>query len=236
MTDPLKRCEEELEAANRELASLTYSVSHDLRAPLRTIDGFSEALVEDYGDKLDEQAREYLNRIRSAAKSMNAMIESLAELARVSRDPLRSEKVNVSDVAQSVAARLKQLEPGRQVEFAIAPDLVVDGDPRLLGIVFEQILRNAWKFTSKHKSAKIEVGSENREGSRILFVRDDGAGFDSTYAGKMFGAFQRLHKSDEFDGLGIGLAIVQRIVNRHRGKIWAEGEVERGATFYLDLR
>jgi len=236
MSDALKDDAEQLEAANRELASLTYSISHDLRAPLRTIDGFSEALIEDYGAKLDDQALEYLKRIRSAAISMNEMIVSLAELARVSREELRRERVNVSEIAQSIANRLQQKEPSRNVEVVIEPNLSVDADPRLMTVVFDQLLGNAWKFTRKHKSAKIEVGSENRDGTRILFVRDDGAGFDATYAAKMFGAFQRLHAAHEFEGIGMGLGLVQRIVNRHGGKVWATGEVERGATVYLDLR
>ena len=236
MADPLKQCADDLEAANRELASLSYAVSHDLRAPLRTIDGFSEALLEDYGSRLDAQALDYLGRIRTAAAAMNAMIVALSELSRVSRSALRPERVNISEMAQSIADRLALKDPSRKVQFKIEPNLEVEGDSVLLTMAFEQLLGNAWKFTRGHKAAKIEVGSEVKNRQRILFVRDDGAGFDPTYAAKMFGAFQRLHSAEEFDGIGIGLALVQRIVNRHHGKVWAVGRVEQGATFYLDLK
>jgi light-regulated signal transduction histidine kinase (bacteriophytochrome) len=235
-TDSLKQCADELEAAEKELASLSYSVSHDLRAPLRTIDGFSEALLDEYQNKLDDQGVDYLRRIRSAAARMEMLIGCLIELSRVSRDDLKRERVNLSELATSIASSLQKLEPARNVRFSIEPDLIVDGDPRLLRIAFEHLLGNAWKFTGRHATASIEVGREQRDGRHVLYVRDDGAGFDPLYAERMFGAFQRFHSSSEFEGTGIGLAMVQRIVHRHHGKVWAVGKVEQGTTVYLDLR
>ena len=233
--DALQQCAEELEAAEKELASLSYSVSHDLRAPLRTIDGFSEALLEEYESKLDEQGVDYLRRIRGAAARMELLISCLIDLSRVSRDDLKHEQIDVTAMVTSIASALQKLEPARKVEFSIEPGLVIDGDPRLLRTAFEHLLGNAWKFTNRHPSARIAVGSETTEGRRILYVKDDGAGFDPAYAERMFGAFQRFHSASEFDGTGIGLAMVQRIVRRHHGKVWALGKVEEGATFYLDL-
>ena len=233
--DPLQQCREELEAAEKELASLSYSVSHDLRAPLRTIDGFSEALLDEYQSKLDEQGIDYLRRIRSAAARMELLINCLTELSRVSRDDLNRERIDLTGMIAAIASNIQKLEPERKVELSIEPGLVTDGDPRLLRIAFEHLLGNAWKFTSGHPAARIEVGMEIKNGRRVLFVRDDGAGFDPVYAERMFGAFQRFHSADEFDGTGIGLAMVQRIVHRHHGKVWADSRVEEGATFYLDL-
>ena len=225
----------ELAAVNKELESFSYSVSHDLRAPLRGIDGFSQALLEDYADKLDEQGQNYLRRVRAAAQRMGELIDDLLTLSRVTRGELIQEVVDLSALAQSVANELRQAEPKRQVEFVIAEGLVVEGDRRLLRVMLENLLGNAWKFTSRHSSARIELGVTQSEGDLAFFVRDDGCGFDMAYAGKLFGAFQRLHSASEFPGTGIGLATVQRIVHRHGGKVWAEGRVGEGATFYFTL-
>ena len=233
--DPLQRCAEELEAAEKELAALTYSVSHDLSAPLRTIDGFSEALLDEYESRLDDQGVDYLRRIRGAAARMGLLIDSLVDLSRVSRDPIERDRVDLTAMITAIAATLQKLEPARDIELSIEPGIVIDGDPRLLRIAFQHLLGNAWKFTSRHPAARIEVGTEIKNGRRVLFVRDDGAGFDPAFAQRMFGAFQRFHSTSEFDGTGIGLAMVQRIVHRHHGRVWAAGKVEEGATFYLDL-
>ncbi|MBI2088431.1 MAG: response regulator [Deltaproteobacteria bacterium] len=224
-----------LEAANKELEAFSYSVSHDLRAPLRSIDGFSQALLEDYVEQLDEQGKDYLTRIRTASQRMGHLIDDLLNLSRVTRAEMRPEPVNLSEMAKSLAAELKQREPQRQVAFQIQDGLEVKGDPRLLRVVLENLFSNAWKFTSRHPRARIEFGAAQHNGKPTYFVRDDGAGFDMAYKAKLFGAFQRLHKATEFDGTGVGLATVQRIIRRHGGEIWAEAEVEKGATFYFTL-
>ena len=226
---------DEISKLRKELESLVYSVSHDLRAPLRIIDGFSEALAEDYRDKLDDTARDYLARIREAAGAMESRINALLELSRISGAELRRESVDITQAATAIASKLKTSNPARSVEFAIAPRLAVNGDPALWTIALDHLLGNAWKFTSKHPAAKIEVGSEQRDGRRLLFVRDDGAGFDPAYASRMFTPFQRFHPESEFEGVGIGLALVQRIVSRHGGNVWASGKIEHGATVYIDL-
>lgn len=228
-TDPVK----ELEAVNAELASLSYSIAHDVRSPLRAIDGFSEMLMEDYAGKLDDQGVDYLRRIRSAVARMELLIGCLNDLARVSREDMHIERVNLSEIAERIAERLQKLEPDRRVEFTIAPGLVVDGDARLLATAFEQLLANAWKFTSKRATAKIEVGRSPQAGE--IFVRDDGAGFDPAYAGRLFTPFQRLHAASEFEGIGIGLALVRRIVRRHHGDVRATGGLGSGATVFVEL-
>jgi signal transduction histidine kinase len=225
----------QLEAANKELEAFSYSVSHDLRAPLRGIDGFSKALLEDYGDKLDEKGNEFLNRVRTAAQRMAELIDNLLGLSQVTRGELIRKQVDLSALARSVAAELKQGEPGRVVEFDVTNDVLVEGDPKLLLIVIENLFGNAWKFTSKHSHARVKFGVSNENGETIYYVRDDGAGFEMAYAGKLFGAFQRLHQPIEFQGTGIGLATVGRIIRRHGGRVWAEGEVEKGATFSFTL-
>jgi len=225
----------ELDAANHELESFAYSVSHDLRAPLRALDGFSQILLDDYGEQLDEKGLGYLDRIRAADQRMGALIDALLELSRLSRDELQRERLDISALARGVAAELAEAEPGRVVELAVADGLAADADPRLLHALLTNLLGNAWKFTAEHKSARIEVGVTDAGGERAFYVRDDGAGFDMAYADKLFGAFQRLHSPGEFEGLGIGLATVQRIVRRHGGRVWAEGEVEKGATFWFTL-
>jgi light-regulated signal transduction histidine kinase (bacteriophytochrome) len=225
----------ELETVRKELAALSYSVSHDLRAPLRIIDGFTEALAEDYRERLDGQALEYLRQIRESAQGMERLIHALLDLSRVTTAPLRREMVNLSEIAESIADSLRHSEPGRHVEFAIRRDLVVDGDPALLRIAIDHLLRNAWKFTRQNPKATITFGEEAQDGRRVLFLRDDGAGFDPAYATRMFTPFQRFHSSAEFEGIGIGLAIVQRIVQRHGGSVRAYGNVNAGTTIYIDL-
>jgi light-regulated signal transduction histidine kinase (bacteriophytochrome) len=236
LQDALKQRTADMEAANKELAAFSYSVSHDLRAPLRTIDGFSEALVEDYRDKLDDRGLDYLNRVRGAAERMDLLIKTLVELAQISRGELRRERVELSHIAESIATELKAADPGRNVRFSIQPGLTVEGDPRLLKVALEHLLGNSWKFTSKHPAATIELGSEQRDGHRLFFVRDDGAGFDPAFADKMFAPFQRFHSASEFEGTGIGLAMVQRIIHRHGGKVWAVAAVEAGTTIYISMQ
>ncbi|MBI5569429.1 MAG: PAS domain S-box protein [Desulfomonile tiedjei] len=230
-----KRAEERLRKANAELESFSYSVSHDLRAPLRGIDGWSLALLEDCADQLDERGRKHLERVRSETQRMGKLIDDLLELSRVTRADMRREEADLSSLVRSIAARLKDAEPDRQVDFVIQPGLTVHGDARLLEILLGNLFDNAWKFTGKHASARIEFGRTETEGQTTYFVRDDGAGFDMAYARKLFGAFQRMHKTSEFPGTGVGLATVQRIVHRHDGRVWAEAEVEKGATFYFTL-
>ncbi len=225
----------ELEAVNRELETFSYSVSHDLRAPLRSMDGFSHALLEDYADKLDAEGRDYLQRVRAGSQKMAQLIDDLLKLSRVTRGELDHGEVDMSEVAQTVAAELQKNAPERRVTFDIAPGTVVEGDARLLRIVLENLLGNAWKFTAKHDHATIEFGVTNHDGEPAYFVRDDGAGFDMAYADKLFQPFQRLHTSAEFGGTGIGLATVARIVQRHGGSVWAESGVDQGATMYFTL-
>ncbi|HEX8872743.1 MAG TPA: PAS domain S-box protein [Candidatus Acidoferrum sp.] len=225
----------ELAAANTELEAFSYAVSHDLRAPLRAIDGFGLALLEDCSDKLGADGRDEVRRIRAAAQRMNVLINDLLDLSRVARAAIRPETVNLTAIAHSIAAELRKAQPGRRVEFRIAEQLLTSGDSRLLSIALENLLGNAWKFTSKRESACIEFGRMELTGGPAYFVRDDGAGFDPAGAGRLFGAFQRLHEDREFPGTGIGLATVRRIIHRHGGRIWAEGAPERGATFYFTL-
>ena len=226
----------ELAAVNKELEAFAYSVSHDLRAPLRSIDGFSQALIEDYPDRLDEQGKEYLQRVRLATQRMAVLIDDLLKLSRVTRSEMRQETVDLSALAQSISEDLQETQPERQVSFVIAPDLTTIGDPQLIRLIMENLLSNAWKFTSYHPQARIEFGLTHVDGKETFFVRDDGAGFDMTYANKLFGVFQRLHSSEEFPGTGVGLATVQRIVHRHGGQVWAEGKEEEGATFHFTLK
>ena len=220
----------QLEAANKELESFSYSVSHDLRAPLRAIDGFSQALSEDYADKLDDSARGYLDRVRKAAQRMADLIDALLRLAKVARAPIRFVDVDLSEAARLVGGELQENDPERSVEIVVEPGLSAVGEPNLLLNVFQNLMGNAWKFTRETRDARIEVG---RNASGEVFVRDNGAGFDMAYANKLFGAFQRLHSTDEYEGTGIGLATVARILHRHGGSIRAEGEVGKGATFSM---
>ncbi|MEW6187137.1 MAG: PAS domain S-box protein, partial [Thermodesulfobacteriota bacterium] len=225
----------QLEAANKELESFSYSVSHDLQAPLRSIDGFSRALWEDYTSLIDERGRKYLDRMVGATAKMKLLIEDLLKLSRVTRGELTLTRVNLSRLAAAAAAELQESRPERKVQWLIAPDIMALGDERLLEVVLKNLLANAWKFTSRHTQARIEFGVEEGKGTRVYFVKDDGAGFDTEYAGKLFDTFQRLHSQEEFEGSGIGLAIVQRVVHRHGGRIWGEGAIEQGAVFYFTL-
>lgn len=225
----------ELTAVNKELEAFAYSVSHDLRAPLRGIDGFSKAFLEDYGDQVDEKGKDYLNRVRAASQRMGQLIEDLLKLSRLTRSEMRYKRVDLSAMARNIAADLGENEPDRDVEFAISEGIEVTGDETLLRAVMENLIGNAWKFTSCHEHGRIELGIEDQNGEKVFYVRDDGAGFDMTYVDKLFGAFQRLHPQTDFAGTGIGLATVQRVINRHGGHIWAQGSVEEGATFYFTL-
>jgi PAS domain S-box-containing protein len=234
-TAELEAANRELEAANREVESFAYSVSHDLRQPLRALDGFSQILLDDYGAALDEDGRSHLQRIIAADRRMGALIDALLELSRLSRGDLVRERLDITELARGIAGELAEAEPERAVECAVAEGLSAYADRRLVHALLANLLGNAWKFTARHESAHIEVGAEDADGERVFFVRDDGAGFDMAYSGKLFGAFQSLHSPGEFEGLGIGLATAQRIVRRHGGRVWAEGEVEKGATFWFTL-
>ncbi len=231
----LQEATAKLLAVNKELESFSYSVSHDLRAPLRGMQGFSELLLKDYGPRLDDRARDYLNRIRAAGLRMGQLIDDLLRLSRISTAALEREQVDLTELARQVGGELRQQDPERDVTFAIAEGLCARGDRRLLEVVLENLLGNAWKFTGSHPSARIEVGRAACDGQPAFYVRDDGAGFDMAYAANLFGPFQRLHRSDEFEGSGIGLATVQRIIRRHGGEVWAESAPECGATFYFTL-
>jgi PAS domain S-box-containing protein len=243
LNSDLSKRAKELANANQELESFNYSVSHDLRAPLRSINGFSQIIFDQYQDKLDEEGREYLQIITSECKRMGQLIDDLLNLSRLSRKEVSREEVDLSSMAETIAAGLRRREPDRQVDFVIASGVRAHGDRGLLQSVLGNLLSNAWKFTSKHDRARIEFGATMAAGypggcpdsEQTYFVRDDGAGFDMRYAHKLFGAFQRLHGMAEFPGNGIGLAITQRIVHHHGGKAWAESVVEQGATFYFTL-
>ncbi len=225
----------ELEASNRELEAFAYSVSHDLRAPLRGIDGWSLALLEDYSDSLDGSGRQYLNRVRAETQRMGTLIDDLLQLSRVSRGEMKLDQVDITGLANLIVDRLRDAQPERSIEFTIEPGLVAFGDARLLEIALTNLLGNAVKFTGTQNPALIEFGKIEKEGEMAFYVRDNGAGFDMAYAGNLFGAFQRLHKVTEFPGTGIGLATVQRIVRRHGGRVWADARVNRGATFCFTL-
>jgi PAS domain S-box-containing protein len=231
----LARSNVEMTAANKELEAFSYSVSHDLRAPLRSIDGFSLALLEDYSEKLDDEGKKHLQRVRAATQRMGDLIDDMLNLSRVTRASMRLENVNVSGLAGEVTEELKKTQPERRVEFRIEKGLEAKADSHLLRIVLENLLDNAWKFTSKRTEARIEFGKTSNHGTPAFFVRDDGAGFDPACADRLFGAFQRLHATSEFPGTGVGLATVQRIVHRHGGRIWAESSVGHGATFFFTL-
>ena len=225
----------ELEAANQELEAFSYSVSHDLRAPLRSIDGFTQALAEDYADHLDEQAQDYTQRVRKAAQRMGILIDDLLRLSRVTRAEMNRQTVDLSGVVLEIVEALRAAEPSREVAIEVQAGLTGMGDPQLLRVALENLLGNAWKFTSRQAAPRIEFGSTKVNGTPAYFVGDNGAGFDAQHAGKLFGAFQRLHSTEEYPGTGIGLATVQRVLLRHGGRVWAEGEVGKGATFYFTL-
>jgi len=219
-----------------ELEAFSYSVSHDLRAPLRTIDGFGQALLEDYDKKLDTQGKDYLARIRTATSTMAELIEDMLKLSRITRSEMDIIKVNLSNIAKSITDELRKSQPQRIVNIKIADSLEDWADPRLMRIVLENLLGNAWKFTGEKEPAEIEFGLIKKDKAEIYFVRDNGAGFDMEYEHKLFAPFQRLHNIEEYPGTGIGLAIIKRIIHRHGGKVWAEGEPDKGATFYFTLQ
>ncbi|MCE5329506.1 hypothetical protein LLG07_04125 [bacterium] len=223
------------EIANKELEAFSYSVSHDLRAPLRKMDGFSYVLLEDYSDKLDLQAKQYLQRIRSSCQLMARLINDILNLSRITRSEIQLEKINLSELASEVARELRK-ETMRKVNFVIKPNIYAQGDRLLLKLVFENLLGNAFKFTSKRSLARIEFDVIQKDGNQIYFISDNGTGFDMAYADKLFKPFQRLHSDRDFPGTGVGLASVQRIIDRLGGKVWAEGEVDKGAIFYFTLR
>ncbi len=224
-----------LELANQELESFSYSVSHDLRAPLRAVNGYTQILLEDFADDLKPEARQLVDRVGDAARRMEVLIEDMLSLARVVQREMCRRTVDLSAHAMEIAAELHRTDPERTVEIEIAGGLIVDGDERLLHVALENLLGNAWKYTGKHERARIELGVLSTDGEPVYFVRDDGAGFDPAYTDRLFGAFQRMHSPSEFEGSGIGLATVQRIIHRHGGRVWGEGAVERGATFYFTL-
>ena len=235
-TEELKRRSSELEILNRELEAFSYSVAHDLRAPLITIDGFAQVLAETTQESLDDAARGHLGHIRSSVGRMHRLIEDLLGLSKIVRAPLLPTDVDLSSIAQDVVKGLKTSTPERQCEFVLANGLTTQGDLGLLRIVMQNLLSNAWKFTSKREGARVEFDAmTDASGDRVYFVRDNGAGFDPKYAAKLFGPFQRCHSQSDFPGTGIGLATVQRIVHRHGGKIWTEAQVNKGATFFFTL-
>jgi PAS domain S-box-containing protein len=236
LNEQLKQRNAELEAANKELEAFAHSVSHDLRAPLRTIDGFSQVIIEDYYDSLDDKGRDHLQRIRSATQRMGLLIDDMLKLSRVTRADMKREPVDLSAMVRKISFELGRSAPGRQVEFQIEPDIKVDCDPYLIQAVMENLLSNAWKFTGKNRFARIEFGGKVVEGQSVYYVKDNGVGFDMKYSDKLFSPFHRLHTMSEFPGTGVGLATVQRIVQRHGGKVWVEAEVDKGATFYFTLK
>ena len=234
-TRELEKRAAELLAANNELDAFAYSVSHDLRAPLRSIDGFSQVLLEDYGAQLDDGGRDSLHRVRAASQRMATLIDDLLKLARVTRTEMRTERVDLSGLARDIVGEIQRTTPDRQVDFAIAPGLEAEGDAQLLRVVLDNLLRNGWKYTGKQPQPRVEFTTMDENGDRVFVIKDNGAGFDMKYADKLFGVFQRLHSSAEFEGTGVGLATVRRIINRHGGRIWAEGVVDQGATFFFTL-
>jgi light-regulated signal transduction histidine kinase (bacteriophytochrome) len=225
----------ELEATNQELEAFSYSVAHDLRAPLRAVSGYSHAVLEDCADRLTPGEQAYLRQIQATARSMSRLVDDLLDLARVGRMEVRRTRVDLSETARGVVAKLAAADPDRDVEIVIEPELVAHADPRLIEIALTNLLGNAWKFTRKRARARIELAAVPGARPATYLVRDNGAGFDPARAGKLFQVFQRLHEAAEFEGTGIGLATVQRVVQRHAGRIWADGAVDHGATFYFTL-
>jgi light-regulated signal transduction histidine kinase (bacteriophytochrome) len=231
----LRQRDSNLLEVNRELEAFSYSVSHDLRAPLRAIDGFSQVIEEDQAARLDDEGRDALRRVRAAASRMGVLIDELLSLSRITRQELRGEAVDLTAMANSLLVELARQWPDRRVTATVADGLMTYGDPRMLRIALQNLLHNAWKYTGKVDDARVEVGTTGEGDARVFHVRDNGAGFDTNHAGKLFGAFQRLHSERDFEGTGIGLATVQRIVHRHGGRIWAESQVGRGATFFFTI-
>jgi light-regulated signal transduction histidine kinase (bacteriophytochrome) len=231
----LRQAKAQTEAVNKELEAFSYSVAHDLRAPLRSIEGFSQALAEDWADRLEGEGLRYLEYIRESAKEMSQLIDGLLSLSRVTTQDLHHERIDLTRMAQAIVGQLRRLQPERQVETVIAEGLAVGGDTRLLRVTLDNLIGNAWKYTAQQSRPRIEFGSAAEGEETVYFVRDNGAGFDMAHAGKLFGVFQRLHAAGEFEGTGVGLATVKRIVQRHGGRIWADAEVGKGATFYFTL-
>jgi light-regulated signal transduction histidine kinase (bacteriophytochrome) len=232
----LRDAKVEVESANQELEAFSYSVAHDLRVPLRSLDVFGESLLEDYAEKLGDEGCRHLEYIRESARQMTLLIDDLLKLSRVTRGEFQREPVDLTGIARAVATRLKSTQPARAVEFVIADGLAGEGDARLVAVAMENLIGNAWKYSSKRKAARIEVGVTGSNGRRAYFVRDNGAGFDMADADKLFGVFQRLPTAQGFEGTGIGLATVYRIIRRHGGQIWAEAKVGQGATFLFTLQ
>jgi len=225
----------ELRETNKELESFAYSVSHDLRAPLRGIDGFSQALLEDYEEAFDEQAKHYLNRIRTGTQKMSSLIDDILQLSRISRKELVKESVDISSLLGEIFSDLQESDPERSVEVSIEPNLEIHCDADLVRIAFQNLLENAWKYTSKRETARIRITTQQFDESRVFCIEDNGAGFDMNYAAKLFAPFQRLHRQDEYAGNGIGLATVQRIASKHSGSVWAESTPDAGSRFYLRI-
>ncbi len=236
LEDEVQSRTSELRATNRELEAFTYSVSHDLRSPLRSVDGFSAALLEDCGDKLDPAGRDYIARIRAASQRMGNLIDSLLHLSRVSRQDMKHASVDLAELADEIVEGLCSSHPEMHVEYVAPESIIAHGDRDLLRIVLENLLGNAWKYTAKTEKPRIELSAYDRAGETVYCVRDNGAGFDMKYVDKLFGPFQRLHRDQEFEGLGIGLATVARIIHRHGGEIWAEAQLDKGAAFYFTLQ
>ena len=226
---------DQLELSNKELEAFSYSVAHDLRAPLRGIDGFSQAVLEDYGEILEEKGKSYLRRVREASQRMAKLIDAMLDLARLTRAEIHPELTDFTGIVESIVSDFQKLEPDRQVEWVIVKDIQVEADPDLLRVVMQNLLGNAWKFSGHESEARIEVGITYQYSQPVYFVRDNGVGFDMTYVNKLFWAFHRLHAINEFPGIGIGLATVKRIVGRHGGRIWADATEGKGATFYFTL-
>jgi light-regulated signal transduction histidine kinase (bacteriophytochrome) len=225
----------QLDIVNKELEAFSYSVSHDLRAPLRSIDGFSQALLEEYANKLDDTGKIYLERVRKATQNMGFLIDDMLKLSRVTQAEFKHEAIDLSVMVRAIAEELQKNNPDRSVDMTVQDGIIVQGDPYIMKIVIENLMGNAWKFTGNVRYPRIEFGTTVRDGNTACFIRDNGAGFDMAYVDKLFGAFQRLHTTDQFPGTGIGLATVRRIISRHGGQVWAEGEIGKGATFYFIL-
>ena len=235
LSETLQQQSAQLQAVNKELEAFSYSVSHDLRASLRGIDGFSQVLLEQYADQIDERGQHYLSRVRQGSQQMGKLIDDMLQLSRLTRGEMAFESTDLTVIVKDIAKELQRQEPERQVEFVIDDSVMVQGDKHLLQAVMQNLLENTWKYTSKHSKARIEFGVTEQEGRPTYFVKDDGAGFDMKYADKLFGAFQRLHGAAEFPGTGVGLATVARIIHCHGGDIWVYAEVEKGASFYFTL-
>jgi light-regulated signal transduction histidine kinase (bacteriophytochrome) len=234
-TQKVQEVNRQLEAANKELEAFSYSISHDLRTPLRSVDGFSQAVLEDYGQQLPEEGRRYLNKIRNGAQRMGNLIDDLLTFSRLSRAPIEKKLVDVEMLVRTVLEDLQASREDRALDLRIGELPVAAGDPALLKQVWLNLLSNALKYTRKREHAVVEIGCTREQGRNAYFVRDNGTGFDMRYVGKLFGVFQRLHRAEDYEGTGVGLAIVQRVIERHGGRVWAEAAVDRGATFHFTL-